>query len=85
MVVVESAILRRGSGDSIPMTYDPEKYDPEKAYDFVTGEGNQPIPRERAKPFLFPNKPIFPTRDAIFDGFEERPSLWERFLDWWVG
>lgn len=82
MVVVESAILRRGSGDPISMT---QSYDPEKDYDFVTGEGDQPIPRKRPKPFLFPDKPIFPYKDAIFDGPEERPSLWQRFLDWWVG
>lgn len=81
MVVVESAILRRGSGDSIPMTYDPEK-----AYDFVTGEGKQPIPRKQPNnPFLFPDRPILPYKDAIFDGPEDRPSLWQRFLDWWVG
>lgn len=57
------------------------EYDPEKAYDFVTGEDG---PKPRPKACYFPDRPIFPRLEATFDGDRPKLSLWERFLDWWV-
>lgn len=90
-------ILRREDGVLSKL-----EYDPEKAFDFVTGD-DRPIPRiyhcfvcrtdieleypcvhYRDGSYQFPNRPILPTKDAYFSN-PSKPSLWQRFLDWWVG
>lgn len=63
------------------------EYDPEKAYDFVTGEDG-PVFRCTCGYPPEPDCPVHKDDPRFARPLTlteiSKPSLWQRFLDWWV-
>lgn len=67
-------ILRRGGGVLSKL-----EYDPEKAYDFVTGE-DEAIPRYSYKPQWYAVGVVTTPKPKPWYS-----RLWQAILNWWIG